>query len=210
MPYIVEAIMVLTLVVVETVAAPTFRTNTPDRQGKNLQFYDYMQPEVDYDSYGMHNDDYVSMEIDENDLSRTIPNRKRARPPQPPQYNSPIYYIRLPPQPYMFVPGLGYMSQPPPNPMSQFLNIPVSFVANGKPSSIYQWTGGIDIPTAAPPLPPTTTKPKPKPVKKPLLPDSTIHRLPGQFVFNGKPEDIFVLRDSYNSLYGDVLQNLYP
>lgn len=108
------------------------------------------------------------------------------------------------------VSGLGYMSQPPPNPMSQFVNIPVNFVSNGKPNGVYQWTGGMDIPTAAPPPKPTTPKPKPRPVKKPMKPDSTIHRLPGQFTFNGRPEDIFVLRDSYNSLYGDVLQNLYP
>lgn len=93
--------------------------------------------------------------------------------------------------------------------MSQFVNIPVSFVSNGKPNGIYQWTGGIELPTATAPPPPPTT-PKPKLVKKPLKPDSTIHRLPGQFTFNGRPEDIFVLRDSYNSLYGDVLQNLYP
>ncbi|KAL1497629.1 hypothetical protein ABEB36_008557 [Hypothenemus hampei] len=195
------------LAITLTSAAPTFRQNNVDRQAKNLPFYDFMQPEVDYDSYGVDNDDYVSMAIQENDLSRTTPTRQRVRTPQ---YNSPIYYIRLPPQPYMFVPGLGYMSQPPPNPMSQFLNIPVNFVSNGKPNSIYQWTGGIDIPTAAPPMPSTTIKPKPKPAKKPVKPDSPIHRLPGQFAFNGRPEDIYVLRDSYNSLYGDVLQNLYP
>uniref|UniRef100_A0AAR5QIX6 DUF4794 domain-containing protein n=2 Tax=Dendroctonus ponderosae TaxID=77166 RepID=A0AAR5QIX6_DENPD len=187
------------------ISAPTFRSKSMERQGKNLAFFDYIQPEVDFENYGVDNGDYE--DVEENELSRTIPKRKRIRNPQ---YNSPIYYIRLPPQPYVFVPGLGYMSQPPPNPMSQFVNIPVSFVSNGKPNGIYQWTGGIDIPTAAPPPKPTTPKPKPKPVKKPMKPDSTIHRLPGQFTFNGRPEDIFVLRDSYNSLYGDVLQNLYP
>lgn len=171
----------------------------PERKGKSLAFLDYLQPEVDYTNYDTDND-YLALE--ENDLSRTIPTAKRITPQQ---YNSPIYYIRLPPQPYMFVPGLGYMPQPPANPMSQFVNLPVSFVANGKPNSIYQWSGAFQgFPTAAPPA----QKPQ-KPQKKPLG-DSSIHRVPGTFTFNGKPEDIYVLRDSYNALYSDVLQNVYP
>ncbi|KAK5641366.1 hypothetical protein RI129_009913 [Pyrocoelia pectoralis] len=109
----------------------------------------------------------------------------------------------MPPQPYMFVPNIGYVSQPPAHPMNQFLNVPVSFIANGKPSSIYQWSGGFDQ-FSVPPPPQTT--PKPKPVKA----DSNVHRLKGQYNFNGKPEDIYVLQDSYNSLYNDALQNFYP
>lgn len=192
----------------------TFITAAPvqkpdDRQPKSLSFYDYVQPEdetVDYtDHYEPENDDYVSLGLDDNEISRSVPTRKRIR--NRPQYNSPVYYIRLPPQPYMFVPGLGYVSQPSSNAISQFVNVPVSFVANGKPSAIYQWGGALDgFPTAAPP-PPFTT-PRPKPVVKPA--DSAIHRLPGKYTFNGKPNDIFVLRDSYNSLYSDALQNFYP
>ncbi|XP_019873694.1 uncharacterized protein LOC109601850 [Aethina tumida] len=170
---------------------------TSDRKAKNLPFFDYIQPEmVDYNNY---DSDYI-LGLEENDLGRTLPGRRRPKPR--PQYNSPIYYIRLPPQPYMYYPGLGYMSQPPQNPMSQFVNVPVSFISNGKPNGIYQWTGAMDTFPAPTELPP-------KPTKKPI-PDSNIHRLPGQYVFNGKPEDIFVLRDSYNSLYGDALQNFYP
>ncbi|XP_060522462.1 uncharacterized protein LOC132699643 [Cylas formicarius] len=197
-------LMILPAYVAFVSCAPTFQPQNEQRQAKNLPFFDYAQPEADYDGYAIDSDDYVSLAIEENDIGRTIPARKRFRP----EYNSPIYYIRLPPQPYMFVPGLGYVSQPPTNPMSPFVNVPVSFVSNGKPNSIYQWTGGIEIPTVAP-HPATTLKPKParKPVGKP---DSSIHRLPGQFAFNGRPDEIFVLRDSYNSLYGDVLQNLYP
>lgn len=206
-------IFLLTLYINGFIAAPSYqRPHTNDeenenssRQGKNIGFFDYIQPEIDFESYAT-DDDYNSV-VEENDLSRTVPSKKHRRP----QYNSPIYYIRLPPQPYMFVPGLGYVSQPAPNPMSQFVNLPVNFVSNGKPSGIYQWTGGIEIPPV--PAPHRPAPPKPKPVKKPLKPikpDSTIHRLPGQFFFNGKPDDIFVLRDSYNSLYSDMLQNLYP
>ncbi|KAG5874295.1 hypothetical protein JTB14_002403 [Gonioctena quinquepunctata] len=182
------------------------------REGKNLDFLDYIQPEVDYNNFKIDNEDYVSLDLEENDISRAIPPRKPLLRQQP--FNSPIYYIRLPPQPYMFVPGIGYVSQPAPSPMSQFVNLPMSFVSNGKPSSIYQWSGAFQgFPTQAPPtsisgFPSIVSKPH-HPIKKPL-PDSTIHRLPEQFAFNGKPEDIFVLRDSYNSLYSDVLQNVYP
>lgn len=187
-----------------------------DRKGRSIGFLDYLQPEIE--NFDMGNTDYLAMDIDENDLSRTIPSRKVVRPQT---YNSPIYYIRLPPQPYMFVPGLGYVSQTAPSTMSQFVNLPMPFVANGKPSNIYQWSGTFQgFPTQPPPTnsfpgfpsspasSPVYTPPV-KPIKKPL-PESTIHRLPGTFTFNGKPEDIFVLRDSYNSLYSDVLQNVYP
>ncbi|XP_076261424.1 uncharacterized protein LOC143197117 [Rhynchophorus ferrugineus] len=203
-----ETVLLLTIYFVGTSAAPPLLRSLSEedsvRVGKNIGFFDYIQPAIDYDNYESDTDEYVEAE---NELSRTIPSKKNRRP----QYNnSPIYYIRLPPQPYMFVPGLGYVSQPPQNPISPFVNVPVNFVSNGKPNGIYQWSGGVEMTTAAPPR---TTTTKPKPAKKPVkttLSDSTIHRLPGQFVFNGKPEDIFVLRDSYNSLYGDVLQNLYP
>lgn len=134
-----------------------------------------------------------------NDLSRTVP----AEPGN--QYNSPIYYIRLPPVPYSFVPGLGYVSQHSGNSPS-LLNLPIPFLGNGKPVTIYRWNGAYDLPATSP----TSSKPAvPKPVA-PVQPDSNIHRLPGQFTFNGKPGDVFVLRDSYNSLYDDALQNLYP
>lgn len=194
-------------------AAPT-TDNTADleqtRQQKSIPFYEYYQPEeIDYNIYDPEAEDYIGVDLEENELSRTVPSRKRYNN-RPQQFNSPIYYIRLPPQPYMFIPGLGYVSQPSTNPMNQFLNVPVSFLANGKPSTIYQWTGAIDqFPgvVSNPPAPVLPAKPKPQPPKHT---DSTIHRVPGQFVFNGKPDDIYVLRDSYNSLYSDALQNFYP
>lgn len=169
-----------------------------ERSPKSLQYYEFGPLPYPYSGYpyadpSIPNDaEYL---IDENDFSRTVPNPRRKNRP----YNSPIYYIRLPPQPYMFVPGLGYMSQPPQSPMSEFLNLPVDFVANGKPSTIYQWNAN-----AQPPKPPT------KPPKNPENQQSTMHKVPGPFNFNGKPENVFVLRDSYNALYGDALQNFYP
>lgn len=193
------------IVIVRTLECYPLQQSNP-RQSKNLGYLDYLQPDVDYNNLDIEPDSYMSLALENNPLSRTVPSRKQQ------EFNSPIYYIRIPPQPYMFVQGLGYVSQPVAPPVSQFLNLPVSFVSNGKPNSIYQWSGafqGFDNPTQAPTYS-EYVKPKPqKPMKKPLK-DSTIHKLPGSFGFNGKPEDIFVLRDSYNSLYSDVLQNVYP
>ncbi|KAJ8923195.1 hypothetical protein NQ315_001749 [Exocentrus adspersus] len=167
--------------------APTVDSNPTERKGKSLAFLDFLQPGMDYANYAVDNDDYVSMALEENDLSRTIPTTKRIRPQQ---YNSP------------------HILHQAASTAVYFVNVPVSFVANGKPNSIYQWSGAFQaFPTPAPP-PIPLAKPQ-KPQKKPLV-DSTIHRLPGTFTFNGKPEDIFVLRDSYNALYNDVLQNVYP
>lgn len=213
-------------------ASESSRSASGGRQHKSLGFFDYIQPEEvqftangatydtsnTYDNTDSSEDDY---DYEGNELSsRTLPKRKRLRPKPAasPAFNSPIYYIRLPPQPYMFVPGLGYVSQPAPSPVQQFLNLPVSFVSNGKPASIYQWSSGLQSAftgsgddLSLPPPPPSHHRPMRPPIKQPAKPtDSTIHRLPGQFPFNGKPEDIFVLRDSYNSLYSDALQNFYP
>lgn len=174
-------------------SAPTTQEN---RFGKSLAYFDYMNQEDQYNT--PYNKEYADYEA--NDISRGIPKRKKVQNP----IDSPIYYIRLPPQPYMYVSGLGYISEPvsPPHHMSQFLNLPVNFVANGKPSNIYQWNAAPDFQNTRP-----VNKPKPPPQ---VVPDSNVNRIPGQFVFNGKPNDIYVLRDSYNSLYGDALQNFYP
>ncbi|KAF5296528.1 hypothetical protein FQR65_LT01518 [Abscondita terminalis] len=182
------------LVFSSSVLSAPQHTMGEDREGKSRSFhyFDYFEPELNFDAA---NDDY---EFDNDISSRTLPSKKFGNRLQA-QYNSPIYYIRLPPQPYMFVPNLGYVSQPPSHSLNRFLNVPVSFIANGKPSQIYQWNGGIgDYNT---PPPPTTPKP---------ITDSTIHRLPGKYTFNGKPNDIYVLEDHYNSLYSDALQNFYP
>ncbi|RZC42414.1 hypothetical protein BDFB_007615 [Asbolus verrucosus] len=146
-------------------------------------------------------EDYIPMAIEKNDIGRTI-SKDTTKAVHQNVYSSPIYYIRLPPQPYVFVPNVGYISQPP-QPVSQFVNLPINLVANGKPSTIYQWAGNADDFSS-----PTFVSQKPS--KSQHQSDATIHKLPGQFLFNGKPDDVFVLRDSYNSLYADALQNFYP
>ncbi|KOB67122.1 Uncharacterized protein OBRU01_20183 [Operophtera brumata] len=194
--------------------------------------------------------------FEEEDLSRTIPSRRRQNNKKKNgngesfqndnlnslQYdNSPIFYIRLPPTPYMFVPGLGYVSQPPsigppmspmmpqgpPQVADPFINLPLDFVSNGKPTGVYQWSGGPAYPQV-PQMPvdpygfgaqqmmprPTYTMPsysQPKPKPKPAPSNSKVTNLKGQYMFNGKPGDsVYVLRDTYNSIYSDALQNFYP
>ncbi|XP_043472325.1 putative uncharacterized protein DDB_G0282133 [Leptopilina heterotoma] len=121
--------------------------------------------------------------------------------------DSNIYYIKLPPTPYMFVPGLGYVSQPPrysPPPQQQpqlpplnppmanarpfrpprpptiyqphvnpFIKVPIDFISNGKPTSVYQWQDE----------------------KLPSRNDNQITNLDkGPYVFNGRPSSIYLLR----------------
>lgn len=116
-----------------------------------------------------------------------------------------IYYIRLPPTPYMFVPGLGYVSQPPNystgptrpqishvrphvnpyrphavyntplNDINPFINLPLDFVSNGKPTSVYQWQS-----------------PAYQPIKRPESQISTLDK--GPYFFNGRPHGIYLLR----------------
>lgn len=207
-------------------------------------------------------DDNVNFSVNDDnfedeDLSRTIPSRRRQNNKKKNgngetfqndnlnslQYdNSPIFYIRLPPTPYMFVPGLGYVSQPPslgppmspmmpqgvpPQVADPFINLPLDFVSNGKPTGVYQWSGapaysqvpqmpvdpyGFGPQPMMPPRPSYTMpsyQPKPKP--KPAPSNSKVTNLKGQYMFNGKPGDsVYVLRDTYNSIYSDALQNFYP
>ncbi|XP_045448700.1 pollen-specific leucine-rich repeat extensin-like protein 3 [Melitaea cinxia] len=213
---------------------------------------DYMEDDDDDVTFSV-NDDH----LDDDDISRTIPSKRRQQNKKKNgsgntfpndnlnslQYdNSPIFYIRLPPTPYMFVPGLGYVSQPPtlgpamPPMMPQvpqqvsdpFINLPIDFVSNGKPTGVYQWSGSSGFPPApqmsvdpfgygpSQPMPPvhrpsysspSYSKPKPQSVSS----NSKITNLKGPYVFNGKPGDsVYVLRDTYNSIYSDALQNFYP
>jgi len=137
------------------------------------------------------------------------------------QADSPIYYIRLPPNPYVYMPGMGYVSRPspppvpsppaiipPPNrrPTSPFIQLPLEFVSNGKPGNTVQIWPNDPLPvTPAPTLPP-------QPVRRPTYSKpSNINKLPGPYFFNGKPSGFYILQqDPYNSLYADVLHNFYP
>ncbi|XP_046587389.1 uncharacterized protein LOC107222048 [Neodiprion lecontei] len=120
-----------------------------------------------------------------------------------------IYYIRLPPTPYIFVPGLGYVSQPPTystghrirpqighvrpqldpyrphhpqpiynsplNEINPFINLPVDFVSNGKPTGVYQWQSQNY-----------------QPHKRPETHIATLDK--GPYFFNGRPHSIYLLR----------------
>lgn len=123
---------------------------------------------------------------------------------------SDIFYIRLPPTPYVFVPGLGYVSQPPtysttalkpqlafipqllqlphvrPAQPSQLqlpsqqnndplIKLPIDFVSNGKPTSVYQW-------------PKKKSDKNKKPADSPIM---NLDSLSNDFVSNGKPTSVY-------------------
>ncbi|XP_070503780.1 uncharacterized protein [Chironomus tepperi] len=176
----------------------------------------YYPPEFfdDFASYYGFNSD------EEEIMSRQNPGSRR-RPGTGNFKNSPIYYIRLPPTPYMFVPGLGYISQPPtytpmpppPPTISPFYNLPLDFISNGKPTNIYQWGSPAAQFTPQPQYVPQTPAYQPsyqrpqRPYQRPMNPyvqESKVTNLKGAFLFNGRPEEIYVLPpSSYNSIYPD-------
>ncbi|XP_043279039.1 uncharacterized protein [Venturia canescens] len=107
---------------------------------------------------------------------------------------SQIYYIKLPPTPYTYVPGFGYISQPPtytspgihrpainhpqrpirpnyqqkPTAVNPFIKLPVDFVSNGKPTGVYQW-----------------------PAKRR---ETHLNRLSeGPYLFNGRPTSLYLI-----------------
>lgn len=243
-----------------TTAAPPTRNN---RKNKALNLFGYFPSFLSSGlDYNEDDDDDVTFSVnddhyDEEDLSRTIPGARRPGGNKRKngngngngnngnyqnqnenlnslQYdNSPIFYIRLPPTPYMFVPGLGYVSQPPslgpsmgpPAPqVDPFINLPLDFVSNGKPTGVYQWGGApqyAQVPQytndpygfGQPMMPQQPPRPTYNPTyEKPKKPsNSKVTNLKGQYAFNGKPGDsVYVLRDTYNSIYSDALQNFYP
>lgn len=206
------------------------------RHNKMLEYFNYypqimtaQYPQQNLYQSNFYGDDFADYEEDDN-MSRG--NRRRPGANQ----NSPIYYIRLPPTPYMFVPGMGYISQPPtiqplaspfpmPHPIRQvpinpFINLPINFITNGKPTNIYQWSAPAPPPPPPPPmsqqpidnsfgpqypsyLPTRPNRPTYRP--KPYLQDSKITHLKGPFVFNGRPEEVFVLQNQ--SPYGPPQYN---
>lgn len=195
----------------------------------SLSNYNHLGNAGEQDQMNNYNLNNMGNAEEEEILSRT--NQGHRRRPQQNFKNSPIYYIRLPPTPYMFVPGLGYISQPPtitpmapispiqslggPQPVSPFYNIPLNFLANGKPSNIYQWGGNgygqsfvqpqysqFGIPHYPPPRPQ-------RPYQRPFIQDSKITHLKGPFLFNGRPEDIFLLQNSFNPIYPNPLNGYY-
>lgn len=170
---------------------------------------------------------YGFSDSDEEIMSRQNPGNRRR--PAGNFKNSPIYYVRLPPTPYMFVPGLGYVSQPPtytpmspvPPPISPFYNLPLDFISNGKPTNIYQWGSPVNTFAASQPqyvqqsapqygsYPSQYQRPqrpsfqRPMNSMNPYVQESKITNLKGPFLFNGRPEEIFLLQNSYNPIYPD-------
>ncbi|XP_055851786.1 uncharacterized protein LOC129916050 [Episyrphus balteatus] len=178
----------------------------------------------------------------QNDIEDAMARAGNRRTPS--YRNSPIYYVRLPPTPYMFIPGLGYHSQPgtfqpnfspilpynsfPAVPLSSIFNLPVNFLANGKPNGIYQMESPNDLqsqmpmPTMTPqrqhPLPPPPPPASYRPSYLPQQPfispstDTKMTNLKRPFVFNGRPEDIYILPNNFNpmqSMYQDSLSGYY-
>ncbi|XP_047504873.1 uncharacterized protein LOC125049552 [Pieris napi] len=234
----------------------TTESSPTNRRNKALNLFGYFPSYLSSGlDYSEDDDDDVTFSVnddnfDDDDLSRTIPSRRRQQNKKKNgngetfandninslQYdNSPIFYIRLPPTPYMFVPGLGYVSQPPsigppmppmmPQPMQNpdpFINLPLDFVSNGKPTGVYQWGGAPQFPQMpqmpmdpygfGQPMMPQPSRPNYNPsYSKPKPTNSKITKMKGSYVFNGKPSDnVYVLRDTYNSIYSDALQNFYP
>lgn len=216
------------------------------RQNKMLGFYGYFAnpfpayapvpafyPSVPMEFFGGYpdfslnnanfNDDLGEGEGEDDFMSRA--NSKR-RPTSTNHFkNSPIYYIRLPPTPYMFVPGVGYISNPPtiqpltplmpptmPTPltMNPFYNLPLNFVSNAKPTGVYQWNAP-SVPSIPSPnfgVPPNNYqlaqrpqrpyRPYPRPQSNPYSQDSKVTHLKGQFLFNGRPEEIYLLPNIQN------------
>lgn len=198
----------------------------------------YYPPEF-YDDFSAFYGGYAD---DEDIMSRT-PGGQRRRPAG--QFkNSPIYYIRLPPTPYMFVPGLGYISQPPtytpmiappvppvPSyspPVSQLYNLPINFLANGKPTNIYSWPAnqfggyqqqrpqyqqsqypqmGMQQQVGYPQMP--AQRPQRPYNQRPYNQNSKVSNLNGQFMFNGRPDKIFLLPNNYNPMYRDPYNSYY-
>ncbi|XP_058467867.1 uncharacterized protein LOC131440527 [Malaya genurostris] len=200
-------------------------TNLP-----NLGNLNNNQAAQDYQNFGgFPSAENLQNMDDEEILSRTNQAVRR----RPNQKNSPIYYIRLPPTPYMFVPGIGYISQPPtiqpmaptipqypqlapPVTMSPFYNLPLNFVSNGKPSGIYQWSGApspAPMPQPAFALPYPGVRPLPhRPAFRPnpFVQDSKITHLKGPFIFNGRPEEIFLLQNSINPFFQTPINPISP
>lgn len=252
---------------------PIYNSNMPSRQDKMMGYFGYypqptLTPLGAYPSMSPYFQqeylDYASSINEEEDIMSRA-NRRRPQSSNSIE-NSPIFYIRLPPTPYMFVPGFGYISNPPsitplttfapnpqqhipsynpqslqnpyaqqPNPYSHqpnpyvqpinpFINLPLNFVSNGKPTNVYQWNGA---PAGYQPQPnpyqlgypmqgmqQMQSRPQQRPHYKPkpsYLQDSKIHHLKGQYLFNGRPEEVFLLQqNSYNSLgYTNPMRHYY-
>ncbi|XP_055852841.1 uncharacterized protein LOC129916745 [Episyrphus balteatus] len=117
--------------------------------------------------------------------------------------NSPVYYVRLPPTPYMYTPGLGYISQPSQSltpyhgsSLNQFMSLPINFLSNGQPNGAYDFSMPELMSSAFPGKGFLRQEP---PVfgRKSFVEDSGFATsLKGRFDFNGRPDSVYVLPES--------------
>lgn len=106
--------------------------------------------------------------------------------------DSQVYYYRMPVvTPYVYVSDFGgYVDSSQPflsfAPSSIPYQLPLSFLANGKPTRIHSFP----------------SEPKPKPETKPVEnQNSNIFNLnKGPYFLNGKPSDLYLLQDTFNPL----------
>ncbi|XP_018310222.1 uncharacterized protein [Mycetomoellerius zeteki] len=182
------------------------KTRENETNEKRIQGRKHKALFVDYPllSRIIHYSRVPAYEIDYNDNSELTAKDRSSSESDKRYQESDIFYIRLPPIPYMFVPGIGYISQPPtyssaslkpqiplvsqliqlhhvrpvrPQPASQqtvnsFIKLPIDFISNGKPTSVYQWQ----------------KKPGKKPTDSPI---TNLDNLSADFVNNGKPTSIY-------------------
>lgn len=202
----------------------------------------YLAPDMFYPAFpaGASND------LEDVVMSRSAGGRRPAGGHPSAARNSPIYYVRLPPTPYMFVPNmptapfgggfsplLTYQPMPSFSAYGSVFNLPVNFLANGKPSGIYQVDGspgeglgslspgglggggfGMRPPTPSNPYRPMSSSPSvgsyggsPQSFGLATMPvpqqDSKLTSLKRPFVFNGRPEDIYILPNNLSPLYNE-------
>ncbi|XP_017058195.1 uncharacterized protein LOC108099312 [Drosophila ficusphila] len=201
----------------------------------------YLAPDMFYPAFpGTGND------LEDVVMSRAAGGRRPPANHPPPARNSPIYYVRLPPTPYMFLPNmptapfaggfsplLTYQPMPSFSAYGSVFNLPVNFLANGKPTGVYQVNGspGEGLGSLSPSLggagyglrPPTPSNPY-RPMSAPSMgggyggshqsfglassmpvpqQDSKLTSLKRPFVFNGRPEDIYILPNNLSPLYNE-------
>ncbi|XP_017131166.1 uncharacterized protein LOC108148599 [Drosophila elegans] len=196
----------------------------------------YLAPDMFYPAFPGPS----SNDLEDVVMSRAAGGRRPAANHPSTARNSPIYYVRLPPTPYMFLPNmptnpfgggfsplLTYQPMPSFSAYGSVFNLPVNFLANGKPSGVYQMNGspgeglGSLSPGAFGMRPPTPSNPF-RPMATPSMggygasqqnfglasmpvpqQDSKLTSLKRPFVFNGRPEDIYILPNNLGSLYNE-------
>lgn len=209
--------------------------NAAAAAGRYMGFYGYPNPIIiPYPVFVSQDPYYPYQDFDDyEDMMSRASTRRGSN-----YRNSPIYYLRLPPTPYMFIPGLGYHSQPPtftpsfspllpynpiqalpvPPAINPFINLPVPFISNGKPTGIYQLDSNPQpqqYQPFAPPPPPIPSRPyrpptfTPPPSQGYVPSDSKISQLKRPYLFNGRPEQIYLLQSGFNPMYQSPIPGYY-